>query len=96
MEIEALAQLLKETAVRHGSFEAVAPPHDWWDWYAVEPISEADLAPVDRAYDDARCWLAPPVLLRRRGGPPYQSRHRTVASSRRLPLVVRMTAAPRA
>ena len=48
------------------------------------------------AYDDARCWLAPPVLLRRRGGPPYQSRHRTVASSRRLPLVVRMTAAPRA
>jgi hypothetical protein len=21
--------------VRHGSFEAVAPPHDWWDWYAA-------------------------------------------------------------
>jgi hypothetical protein len=18
-----------------GSFEAVAPPHDWWDWYAA-------------------------------------------------------------
>ena len=31
----ALAQLLHETAVRHGSFEAVAPPHDWWDWYGA-------------------------------------------------------------
>jgi hypothetical protein len=35
MDVEALAQLLKETAVRHGSFEAVAPPHDWRDWYAA-------------------------------------------------------------
>ena len=31
----ALAQLLFETARRHGEFEAVAPPHDWWDWYAA-------------------------------------------------------------
>ena len=30
-----LAELLRETSVRHGSFEAVAPPHDWWDWYAA-------------------------------------------------------------
>ena len=35
MDVEALAQLLKETAGRHGSFEAVAPPCDWWDWYAA-------------------------------------------------------------
>ncbi len=34
MDVDALAQLLHETAERHGSFEAVAPPHDWWDWYA--------------------------------------------------------------
>jgi hypothetical protein len=33
--IENLAQLLQETSVHHGSFEAVAPPHDWWDWYAA-------------------------------------------------------------
>jgi catechol 2,3-dioxygenase-like lactoylglutathione lyase family enzyme len=31
----ALAQLLFETAKRHGAFEAVAPPHDWWDWYGA-------------------------------------------------------------
>jgi hypothetical protein len=35
MEIADLAQLLHETSLRHGEFEAVAPPHDWWDWYAA-------------------------------------------------------------
>ncbi len=35
MDIAALAQLLHETAEHHGSFEAVAPKHDWWDWYAA-------------------------------------------------------------
>jgi len=31
----ALAELLHETAIHHGAFEALAPPHDWWDWYAA-------------------------------------------------------------
>jgi hypothetical protein len=35
MDIAALADLLHETSERHGSFEAIAPPHDWWDWYAA-------------------------------------------------------------
>jgi hypothetical protein len=35
MDVASLAELLHETAERHGSFEAVAPPHDWWDWYAA-------------------------------------------------------------
>jgi hypothetical protein len=35
MNVTALAQLLHETALRHGAFEAVAPQHDWWDWYAA-------------------------------------------------------------
>ncbi len=35
MDVADLAQLLHETADRHGMFEAVAPPHDWWDWYAA-------------------------------------------------------------
>ena len=34
-DVAALAQLLQETAIHHGAFEAVAPPHDWWDWYAA-------------------------------------------------------------
>jgi len=35
MDVASLADLLHETSERHGSFEAIAPPHDWWDWYAA-------------------------------------------------------------
>ena len=35
MDVADLAELLHETSLRHGAFEAVAPPHDWWDWYAA-------------------------------------------------------------
>ena len=35
MDVASLADLLHETSGQHGSFEAVAPPHDWWDWYAA-------------------------------------------------------------
>ena len=35
MDVAALAQLLHETEEHHGSFEAIAPPHDWWGWYAA-------------------------------------------------------------
>jgi hypothetical protein len=35
MDLADLATLLHETSERHGAFEAVAPPHDWWDWYAA-------------------------------------------------------------
>ena len=35
MNVESLSQLLRDTALHHGTFEAAAPPHDWWDWYAA-------------------------------------------------------------
>jgi hypothetical protein len=35
MDVAALAELLHETETHHGSYEAIAPPHDWWDWYAA-------------------------------------------------------------
>ena len=35
IDVGALAELLHETSEHHGSFEAAAPPHDWWDWYAA-------------------------------------------------------------
>ena len=34
-DVAGRAKLLHETAIHHGAFEAVAPPHDWWDWYAA-------------------------------------------------------------
>ena len=35
MEVASLADLLHETSEHHGLYEAVAAPHDWWDWYAA-------------------------------------------------------------
>jgi hypothetical protein len=35
MDIEALAELLHETAEHHDPFEKSSAPHDWWDWYAA-------------------------------------------------------------
>jgi hypothetical protein len=61
MDVAELAQLLLETSIRHGSFEAVAPPHDWWDWYAAymdarEKGSEPDdaAASADRYMAEAK------------------------------------------
>ncbi len=34
-DVGALAGLLYETSEHHGAFEKVAPPHNWWDWYAA-------------------------------------------------------------
>jgi len=34
MDVATLAELLHETADHHGAFEARAPKHNWWDWYA--------------------------------------------------------------
>ena len=47
-DVADLAGLLHETAERHGAFEAVAPPHDWWDWYAAYLVARrAGNAPDD-------------------------------------------------
>jgi catechol 2,3-dioxygenase-like lactoylglutathione lyase family enzyme len=35
MDVADISALLLETSRHHGDFEAVAPPHDWWDWYAA-------------------------------------------------------------
>jgi hypothetical protein len=33
-DIDAIAQLLLETAQHHDAFEKASPEHNWWDWYA--------------------------------------------------------------
>jgi hypothetical protein len=35
MDVAAIAELLKETAEHHDSYEKAAPAHNWWDWYAA-------------------------------------------------------------
>jgi len=50
MDIAKLADLLHETSEHHGVFEAVAPPHNWWDWYAAYMNARLDgSAPEDAA-----------------------------------------------
>ena len=34
-DVASLAELLEETSIHHGDFEAIAPPHNWWDWYSA-------------------------------------------------------------
>jgi hypothetical protein len=58
MEIADLAQLLHETSLRHGEFEAVAPPHDWWDWYAAYMNARQAGSAPDEASAAANRYMA--------------------------------------
>jgi hypothetical protein len=58
VDVASLAELLHETAERHGSFEAVAPPHDWWDWYAAYLDARQSGSTPDEASDAARSYMA--------------------------------------
>ena len=49
-----VAELLAETALHHGAYEAIAPPHDWWHWYAAYFAARQDgdtPAQADKAAD---------------------------------------------
>ena len=58
MDVADRAQLLKETALRHGEFEAVAPPHDWWDWYAAYMVARGGGSGPDDAAEAAGAYMA--------------------------------------
>jgi hypothetical protein len=58
MEVAALSELLHETAIHHGDFEAVAPPHDWWDWYAAYMAARQDGADSEEAIASAGRYMA--------------------------------------
>jgi hypothetical protein len=57
-DIAARAELLHETADHHGEFEAVAPPHDWWDWYAAYMLARENGTPPDQAAAAAGRYMA--------------------------------------
>lgn len=66
-DVAALADLLHETAEHHGAFEAVAPPHDWWDWYAAYMVARragatptAAATTAGRYMADAKDIVVPP------------------------------------
>jgi hypothetical protein len=57
MDVASLADLLHETAERHGAFEASAPPHDWWDWYAAYMDARQRGSAPDEASDAAGRYM---------------------------------------
>jgi catechol 2,3-dioxygenase-like lactoylglutathione lyase family enzyme len=48
-----LTELLRETEMRHGAFEATAPKHHWSNWYAAYLIARAHGRTADEASRDA-------------------------------------------
>jgi hypothetical protein len=58
MDVGALAGLLRETAEHHGAFEAVAPPHDWWDWYAAYLAARQEGTASEEAVAAANAYMA--------------------------------------
>jgi hypothetical protein len=58
MDIAALADLLHETSERHGAFEKVAPPHNWWDWYAAYMDAREHGSTPDAAAGAANRYMA--------------------------------------
>lgn len=58
MNVATLADLLHETSQRHGAFEAIAPKHDWWDWYAAYMQARHGGSTPAEASETARRYMA--------------------------------------
>ena len=58
MDIATLADLLHETEQHHGAFEAAAPPHNWWDWYAAYLDARQHGSTPDQASAAAQRYMA--------------------------------------
>jgi hypothetical protein len=58
MDVASLADLLRETAERHGSYEAIAPSHEWSDWYAAYMSARQGGSTPDDASSAADRYMA--------------------------------------
>jgi hypothetical protein len=58
MNVAEITQLLQETALHHGQYEAIAPPHDWWDWYAAYFHARQNGSTPDEASAAAARYMA--------------------------------------
>jgi hypothetical protein len=57
MDIEALAQLLHETADHHDPYEKSHSPHNWWDWYAAYMSARQSGSDPDEAATSAGRYM---------------------------------------
>jgi hypothetical protein len=58
VNVATLADLLRETAEHHDSFEKAAPEHNWWDWYAAYLHARQNSASIDDAVLAADRYMA--------------------------------------
>lgn len=58
MEIEELAELLKEAEIHHAAFESVAPKHNWYDYYAAYIVARQRGSNPEEASFAARTFMA--------------------------------------
>ena len=58
IDIAQLADLLHETADHHGAYEAIAPMHNWWDWYAAYMSAREQGSASDEASASAGRYMA--------------------------------------
>jgi hypothetical protein len=68
-DVATLADLLHETALRHGAFESATPPHDWWDWYAPYLATRQQGGTSDEAAAAADRYMDEVHGIVRRTGP---------------------------
>jgi hypothetical protein len=55
--IASLADLLHETSEHHGHYEASAPKHNWWDWYAAYMYSRQHGRTPEESSADAGLYM---------------------------------------
>ena len=58
MDVASLASRLHETAQRHDAYEKVAPPHNWWEWYAAYMDARSQGSTPDEASEAADRYMA--------------------------------------
>ena len=58
MDVASLADLLHEAAEHHDAYETIAPPHDWWDWYAAYMDARQGGSTPDEATAAAERYMA--------------------------------------
>ena len=57
MEVEKLAELLKEAEEHHGPYEAEAPKHHWSGFYAAYIVARENGRTPEEADQDARAYM---------------------------------------
>ena len=57
IDVEKLAELLREAEEHHGPYEASAPKHHWSGFYAAYIIAREDGRTPEQADEDARKYM---------------------------------------